>query len=50
MLLRTSIVVARNTFAEVVGLDEAMTLIEIVARKFPVELIPIVTHKHYARD
>lgn len=50
MLLRTSIVVARNTFTEVVGLHKAVTLIEIIAREFPVELVLIVTHEHYACD
>lgn len=44
-LLSSPIVIARDTFAEVVRLHEASVLSKIVARPFKVNLVFVVTHK-----
>lgn len=48
--LSATIIIPGNTFAEIIGLDEASTLIEVVAGPFEVELVLVVTHEHAAGD
>jgi len=48
--LRAAIVVASDTFAEVVGLNFSRGIAEVIARELPVDFIEVVGHQDYGAD
>lgn len=50
MGLRVTIIVPRNSLAEVVGLQRGSMIAEIISGKLPVDLVGVVGHEHGAGD